>query len=69
MKVFFVVMMVAVAAVCAFPAEQIADENEGIIVAVEAEPNEGGVQFVDGLVREKRQFGGNVESLCGKSFV
>lgn len=60
MKVILVVLMVAVAAVCAFPAEQTADENEGIIVAVEAEPSEGGVQFVDGLVRDKRQYGGKI---------
>lgn len=57
MKVFLVVLMVAIAAVCAFPAEQTADTFE-TLVAVEAEPVESEVEIVDGLVREKRQYGG-----------
>lgn len=57
-----VVLMVAVAAVCAFPAEEkIVNENGDTLVAVEVEP-ESAVEFTDGLVREKRQFGGNDES-------
>lgn len=63
MKVIAVVLMVAVAAVCAFPAEELsANENLNTFVAVEAEPIEvESVQYLNGLVRDKRQYGGDYE--------
>jgi hypothetical protein len=58
MKVIAIVLMVAVAAVCSFPAEEINANDNVEVIAVEAAPVESGVEFIDGLVRDKRQFGG-----------
>jgi ferredoxin-thioredoxin reductase catalytic subunit len=59
MKVISIVLLVAVAAVYAFPAEETADT----LVAVEAEPVEVVAELNDGLVRDKRQYGGEN---CGR---
>lgn len=57
MKVILVVLLVAVAAVCALPVEEnIAEPLE----AVESENFDIVAEINDGLVRDKRQFGGKV---------
>lgn len=55
MKVIFIVLFVAVAAVCAFPAE---NNPEEILVALESEPVGNVAEINDGLIRDKRQYGG-----------
>lgn len=55
MKVILIVLLVAVAAVCAFPAEE---NPEEILVALESEPVVNVAEINDGLVRDKRQYGG-----------
>lgn len=56
MKVISIVLLVAVAAAYAFPAE----DNVETLIAVETEPVENTAEINDGLVRDKRQFGGEI---------
>lgn len=56
MKVIAIFLLVAVAAAYAFPAE----DNDETIVAIEVDPEQDTAQINEGLVRDKRQFGGEI---------
>lgn len=65
MKVFMCLLIISVAAVCSLPLEEKSEnENLNVLANFEAEPAEADVNFVDDLVRDKRQYGGNKKNVC-----
>lgn len=64
MKVISIVLLVAVAAVAAMPAEEKPDDS---IVLTGAEAEQAGIDVgkIDELVRDKRNYGGEKSSLIG----
>lgn len=56
MKVLTIVMLVVVAGVFAMPAEE---NSENIVVLSDVDTTDDGAGYINDLVRDKRQYGGN----------
>lgn len=58
MKVLIILLIACVAAICAMPMEKSDNQNLITLSNLEAAPADADIDFINELVRDKRQYGG-----------